>query len=156
MGGRLDGLKPISTYNLNINSCSTIARGKVSDLLWPISTSTSITYTITSVIMIIILDSIKRPMSTSSITWRNVNNFIIRNFITVMTLVGIISGIMRPIYYNSITTHSEKTCSTDMVGPTLLVWWLTPVNESRWHLSIKSVRFQVSTVLGTGRRQGSG
>ena len=50
MGGILAIMRPISTYSVNINSCATIARGRVYGLLKPISTSTVITTFITTVI----------------------------------------------------------------------------------------------------------
>ena len=122
--GRVDGLRPISTSTLNINSFSTIEIGRVASLFWPRSTFTNITTIITYTIKRERLDGLKISMSTSFITWRHFKTFFFRSFITVDFVGGRMAGIMMPISYSSITTHLENTCSIDWVGTTLFDKWM--------------------------------
>ena len=106
-------LRPISTSPFNIKYFSPIARGTVAFLLWPRYTSTNISSVITrwrvigqriptpttSAITWGIVTGIKRPMYTTLLTQRHVNNFFFINFTTIVMMVGgITAGIPIPIF----------------------------------------------------------
>ena len=155
MGGRVAYMRPIYTSSFNIKY-STFVRGRVAGLLWPISTSTNITTMITYNITRGRVAGCKILMSMSFISQRNFKTFFFKSFIAVTTTRGRMDGLMQTISYSSSTTHIEKTCSADQVGPALLVWLMDSGNELRQYQSINCVRFQVLLMSVTGRFQGSG
>ena len=81
MGGRVDGMRPITTSTITINNCYKISRGRV--------------------------DGLARTKPTSSITRRNSNTYIIRNT-NIIKMVGVqMDGILRPIHKTSTTTYTQ-------------------------------------------------
>ena len=104
--------RPISTSPFNMNSCSLIAIGRVSGILWLRSTYINIYSAImrgrvaghtwpTSTVSVItwgIVAGIKRRMSMNLLTQRHFNILFFRNFVVNITTTGIrITGITRPI-----------------------------------------------------------
>ena len=111
MGGIVDGMRPISTYPITINTFSITTRGVVSSPLVPISTSSIftafITTTINSNIVIVIVTGLWRNKSTSSITYKHTRTSIIINLISVTIVGGRMSGLLGPISKISVTTYTQ-------------------------------------------------
>ena len=122
----------------------------------PRSASKIVTTVIKSTITRGILAGLNRPLSMSSIKCRHFKTFILQNKI-IVKIVGVrMSGLTTPISKTSITIHHEITCSAYRVGPNLLVWPMSLVNELRQNLALNWVRCTGSMVLGTGLLWSSG
>ena len=156
MGVRVAGLRPISKYSINVNSLSTIIRGRVAGLFIPISTSTTITNSTSTMIKYRIargrVTFLLRPIYTSSITCRHSNTLIIRNT-TVIAMVGVImAGILIPIKKTSIITSIEISCLDVLVACTLFDYPLigsVPLYWCyRWYQEMKWIRSKGSVSSG--------
>ena len=124
MGGRFSVLRPISTSPIKINAYSYMFRGRDDGILIPLSTSTIVTTSIitmiNSMVAIIRVNGLKRPISTSFITRIYSKIFIIINTIIITMVEGIMAGLSRPISKTSITTHLEIACLSVVVDCTLV------------------------------------
>ena len=114
------------------------------------SISTIVTNMIKYVIVRVIIDGTKRPMSRSYINCIHFKNFIIWNTIVVAMVELRMAGLTIPISNSSINTHTEITWSADKIAPDILVWPTAQGNELRPYLGINSIRYQVSMVSETG------
>ena len=129
--------------------------GSVAGILSPRYTSTIVTTMINCTIVRGRVNFLKRPMFTSSITYRHFKTFILWNTIIITMVGGIMAGLTRPKSKNSITTHHEINFSTDRVGYDILVWSMTSGNEMSWNLGINYISRQGSMVQETGLLWGS-